>query len=258
MKRTVVLRVICFFLLAACEALCQKGPSADLFPAPQIGSNSAEVQRREPRRVNSLPDAPLPVQSSRETHTFETFIDTASSPLTFGVVGVSAGQGRETESGHGTSGAQPSLAALYELAPLQSESAVSAFVGKYLYPPLVKQDSHCASISGSIIDRASCAASRVFFTRDLSGKMRLNTSFFVRALTLATIHIAYRPYWEQPASARPSSVGSTIGSDLGMNVLHELGPDIRQVVKGHTSKLMSSMGERITHGHPWGNVAPAR
>lgn len=251
MKRTVVIRVISFFLLGACGALCQKRPSADLLPGSQFdGSNSPEVQRQEMRSWNSLPDAPSPVQPPSQAQRFHAFVKEASSPLTLGAVGVSAGVRHETEMGDVASGPPTSLAALYQSVPVQKESAVSAFFGKYLYPPLLKQDSrHEPSASGSFMDRASHAASRIFVTRDDSGKRRLNTSYFLgAALTSAAIHIAYRPYLAQSASAKFNNFGSTVGSDMGINVLHEFGPDIRQMVKGHTPKFVSEIEERITRG----------
>ncbi len=38
-----------------------------------------------------------------------------------------------------------------------------------------------------------------------------------------------------------------IGSDAGINLLHEFGPGIRQMVKGHTPKFVSKIKENITH-----------
>ena len=76
---------------------------------------------------------------------------------------------RETELGHVTPGPQPSLTAPYKAVFTQKES--SAFLGKYLYPPLLKQDlRYYASTSDSFMGRASYAASRIFVTRDDSGR----------------------------------------------------------------------------------------
>jgi hypothetical protein len=54
-KRNAPIRVICFFLWAACGAFCQERPSADLLQGLQLdGSNSPEMQRQEMRTWRSL------------------------------------------------------------------------------------------------------------------------------------------------------------------------------------------------------------
>ena len=66
-------------------------------------------------------------------------------------------------------------------------------------------------------------------------------------LTSVAIHTAYRPYGARSTSATFNNFGSTIGSDAGINVYHEFGPGIRQIVKGHTPKFVSRIEERITN-----------
>jgi hypothetical protein len=95
--------------------------------------------------------------------------------------------------------------------------------------------------------RATYAASRIFITRDDSGKGRLNTSYFLGVLTSVASAAAYRPYWERSTSATFNNFGSTIGSDAGINVFHEFEPGIRQMVKGLTPTFVSRIEERITH-----------
>lgn len=57
-KRIAPIRVISFFLLTACGALCQSGrSSADLHQGE--GSNSPEVQRQEMPTWKSLPGNPF-------------------------------------------------------------------------------------------------------------------------------------------------------------------------------------------------------
>ena len=103
------------------------------------------------------------------------------------------------------------------------------------------------STSSGFVGRASYAASRIFVTNDDSGKRRLNSSYFLGALTSVAIHTAYRPYWARSTSAIFNNFGSTIGSDAGINLFHEFGPAIRQLVRGHPSQTGSGIGERITH-----------
>jgi hypothetical protein len=246
-KRISPIRVISFLLLAACGALCQsEHPSADLLPRLQFdGSNSPEVQSQEMLTWRSLPDAPS-VQPPTQAEKFHTFVNEARSPLALGAIAVNAGIMRETELGHVTPGVQPSLTALYEVALIQKES--SAFFGKYLYPSLLKQDPrYYPSTSGSFLGRATYAASRILITRSDSGDRTLNASYFLGALTSVAIATAYRPDWARSPSATFKTFGSTIGSDVGINLLHEFGPGIRQMVKGHTPKLVSRIEERITN-----------
>jgi hypothetical protein len=246
-KRTAPIRVISFMLLAACGALCQKRPSFDLLQELQFdGSNSPEAQRQEMRTWESLPDAPSSVQPPTQAERFRPFVNEASSPVTLGAVGVSAGAMRETELGHVARGPQPSLTAHYQAAFIQKES--SNFVDKDPYPSLLKQNlRYLPSTSGSFMGRATYAASRIFVTRDDSGKGRLNTRYFLGVLTSVASATAYRPYWARSSSETFNNFGSTIGSDAGLNVLHEFGPGIRQMVKGFTPKFVSRIQERITH-----------
>jgi len=62
------------------------------------------------------------------------------------------------------------------------------------------------------------------------------------------------------ASTTFKAFGSTIGNDAGVNLFHEFGPGIRQMVKGRTPKFVSGIEERITHDHTRRDVVytPAR
>jgi hypothetical protein len=152
---------------------------------------------------------------------------------------------RETKLGHVIHGPQPSLAAPYKAAFIQTEPSNS--VGKDPYPSLLKQNlRYLPSTSSSLMGRATYAASRIFITRDDSGKGRLNTSYFLGVLTSVASAAAYRPYWARSTSATFNNFGSTIGSDAGINVFHEFEPGIRQIVKGLTPTFVSRIEERIT------------
>jgi len=108
--------------------------------------------------------------------------------------------------------------------------------------------------------RATYAASHIFVTRDDSGKKRLNTSYFLGVLSSVAIHSADRPYWARSPSAPFNDFGSTIGNDAGINLLHEFGPGIRQMVKGHTPRFVFKIEQRITHDQNLKEVvsSPAR
>ncbi len=240
------IRVVTFLLLATCAALCQKPASADLLQGQSDGSNSPEMQRPEMRTWSSLPDAPSSVQPPTQAETFRRFVNEASSPLTLGAVSVPTGVMRQTELGHFIPGPQPSLTARYQVAFTPEKP--NAFLGKYLDPPsLTQYPRYSASTSSSFMGRASYAASRILVTRDDSGKERVNTRYFLGLLSSVASATARRPYWARSTSETFNNFGSTIGSDAGLNVFHEFGLGIRQMMKGHTPKFVPRIEERLNH-----------
>ena len=89
------------------------------------------------------------------------------------------------------------------------------------------------------------AASRIFVTRDESGRGRVNTSYFVAVMSTAAIHMANRPYYRRSASAPFSDFGSTVGNDAGMNLLHEFRPGLEQLMKNHAPRFVTQIEERV-------------
>jgi hypothetical protein len=229
--------------VTACGALCQSERSTvDLFQRDV--STSPEVDRQETRTSRSLPDAPsarLPTQAEK----FHIFADEARWPFTHGAAAINAGVIREAEPGHLAAGSHPTFVALHRAGFAQNES--SSFFGKYLCPSLLKRNvRYHPSTSGSVMNRATYAASGIFITRDDSGKRRLNTSYFLGVLSSVAGHHASRPYWMRSAAVPFNDFGSTIGNDAGINLFHEFGPGIQQMVKGHTPKFMFRIEKRIT------------
>jgi hypothetical protein len=214
------IRVISFLLLAACAALCQ--------------------QLQEKPASSSLPDAPS-VQASAEPDTFRAL---AASPWTLGAVGADGRLTRASQLANATRSAQPGFALLDPVEPVQKVSG--DFFDKHLYPSLLERRlNYHPACSDSLMGRATYAASRIFVTRDDSGKDRLNTSYFLGVLTSAVIHTAYRPYWRRSPSQPFNDFGSTIGNDAGMNLFHEFGPGLQQLMKNHAPKFVSRIEERF-------------
>jgi hypothetical protein len=108
-----------------------------------------------------------------------------------------------------------------------------------------KSSAYAPSTSGNFLGRASYAASSIFIVRVGSGKGRLNSSYLLGVLTLVAAHAAYRPPRERSTSSTFNSVGSTIGSDAGINVYHEFESGIRQIVGRLTPKFVSKQAVRI-------------
>ena len=240
MNRTALIRVISFLLLAAGAAWCQS-ESSSVELAQRLHLDDADVpeaQDRELRKQTSLPDAPS-VQPPTQAEKFQAFVEEARSPLTFGAVAINVAVMRAEEE-HLAPRTQPSFTTLYRAAALQKESSV--FFGKYLYPLLLRQDPrYHPSTNDSILGRSAYAASRVLLTRNDSGKRTLNTSYFLGVLTSAALATAYRPYWRRSPSTTFSDLGSTIGSDAGLNVFHEFWPGIRQMLKGHSPRSVQTI-----------------
>jgi len=91
-------------------------------------------------------------------------------------------------------------------------------------------------------------------TRNDSGKTTLNTSYFLGVLTSVAISTAYRPYWTRSASATFKTFGSTIGSDAGINILHEFAPGVRQMIKRRAPKFVSRIEERVANDQTLSDV----
>jgi hypothetical protein len=208
-KRIAPFGVVCFVLLAACGAVCQN------------------VRQ-------SLPDAPS-VQAANQAQRFNGFAEEARSPLEFRAMDVQAWAMRQ--------GGLP----VSDKAVLGQKDPDAVF-RKYLYPSMTKQPSgYQTANSGSLMGRATSAASRILVTRDDSGKYRLNTSYLLRTLTSVAKDTASTPYWRRHFADPFSDFGSTVGNDAGMNLWHEFGPGIQQLMKDHTPKFVSKIEEHITH-----------
>lgn len=222
MAGKVPIRVTCFIVLAACGAMCQ----------------------RDEKKWNSLPDAP----SERMTRAFvdQSFVDQSfvdQSPVVREPV-MAAGAGSTWQN---RPAANVVFAAIYKDQLVQKEPG--DLFSKYLYPAMTERNLSYRGWNGeSIMGRATLAASQTFMMRDASGKAKVNTSYFLRVLSSALVHTAYRPYWRRSVGTPFSDFGATIGNDAGMNLWHEFRPGLEQMVKGHTPKFVdkieASLGRR--------------
>jgi hypothetical protein len=225
-KRTAPIRITAFLLLTACAVLCQESPAAYLL-------RKTWVEASEVREWRSLPDAPTPRQAER----LPTFVDQGRSPLTLRSAGETV-----TPKGYIALGALPS-SLTYSL-PVHEEYDAKTFWDKHLHLSSPKQ-TQSPSSNGGFVKQTFAAASGVVITRDNSGNRRLNTSYLLGALSSAAIHTAYRPYGARSASATFNDLGSSVGSDAGVNVFHEFEP----LVKGHIPQFVFRIQDRLIHGH---------
>lgn len=208
-KRIGPFAVVSFVFLTVCGAVCQNARQ-------------------------SLPDAPS-VQAAPQKQNFNGFTEQARSPLNFGAIGRNADVARQLLF------ADPDQA-------VSSQKDPNAIFRKYLYPSSLKQQSGYHSLSsGSLMGRATSAASRTLIARDDSGKARLNTSYLLRTLTVVAKDAASTPYWRRSPAAPLDNFGSTVGNDAGMNLWHEFGPGIEHLMKSHTPTFVSKIEERVVH-----------
>ncbi len=142
-----------------------------------------------------------------------------------------------------TAGPPPS--AVFFERPEPAQTKLDGFFSKYLSASPRHTSLYQPSYSDKFMGRATDAASRIFVTRDESGKLRLNTKYFVRVLTSVAADNASRRYRARSGTAPLGNFGSAVGNDAGMNLLHEFGPGIRQKVTGHVPNFMSRFGAHI-------------
>jgi hypothetical protein len=237
-KRIAPMRIVAFVLFAACGALCQ---SARLTSAGLQGSQ-LEGASAQPQQ-SSLPDAPSQVALTQSDRP-KTIANEAHFPLATGAARINADVLRTTEATHLTPEAPLTVTAFSKGVARQEKA--NDFFSKYLNATSQQKSHYDPSSSGKVMARATDAASRIFVTRAPSGKPRVNTQYFLRVLTSVAAESASRRYRARSGTAPLSALGSTVGNDAGMNLLHEFGPGIRQKVTGHLPEFVSRIGERIS------------
>jgi hypothetical protein len=132
-------------------------------------------------------------------------------------------------------------------ATVRGQKESNTVLAKYFYAASPRQPASDRAADSSFVGRATHAAAGIFFTRDDSGRGRVNTSYFLRALTSVAADTASRPYWRRSAPGPFSDFGSTVGNDAGMNLLHEFGPGLQHLAKSHAPKFVARIiGQRLT------------
>ncbi len=197
----------------------------------------ANVQRQQ----SDLPDAPSQIVRT-EAHKFQSFGDETRLPLPVGEIRMNANMVGEAHPGI-VFPETASATIVYKAVP---DKGADAFFSKYLDASHKRNSRYQPSSSDTVMERATDAASRIFVTRDASGKRTLNTRYFVRVLTSVAADSASHRNRERSGTAPLSHFGSTVGNDAGMNLLHEFGPGIRQKVTGRLPEFVSRIGQRIS------------
>ena len=193
-----------------------------------------QSQRRDASQA--LPDAP----SAQLYTALPLVVDETRLPSTIGRVELNAKPMHLSDAIFG-----PPLDATVLERIARPQKKPDSFFSKYLDAAPRQKARYQHSSSDKFMGRATDAASRIFVTRDESGKRRVNTQYFVRVLTSVAADSASRRYRARAGSAPLSDFGSTVGNDAGVNLLHEFGPGIRQKVTGHMPDFVSRIGERL-------------
>jgi hypothetical protein len=126
----------------------------------------------------------------------------------------------------------------YQEKPDQNSSR--DFLTRHLYPTSPKRNSNYHPANEGLASRATYAASSTLVTRDALGKATLNTAYLLRTLTSVAKDTASTPYWRRRFADPFSDFGSTIGNDVGMNVLHEFEPGMEKLLKNHAPKFATA------------------
>jgi hypothetical protein len=212
-KHIVSFGIVCLVLLMACGAVCQDA--------------------RQSRFLPDAPSAQAAAFGTTQAHNFSAF--EAPSWLKAGA----------------DASAWPTQQGVFVFSDRTAshQKDPDALFRKYLYPSSLKQPSgYRAAGEGSLMGRATSAASRTVVTRDaVSGKGRVNTSYLLRTLTSVAKDAASTPYWRRHLGAPFSDFGSTVGNDAGMNLWHEFGPNLQQLMKSHAPAFVSKIEKRIGH-----------
>lgn len=210
MAGTASTKIIVCLLLGTCSAFC-----------------------RQSNEENVLPDAPN-AQTLNRNEILRSFIDTTPQRLATPALV------------NGASGLQPALRYDPLHFDIETKSSQRDTTNPNAWTPaLLKRNTvFRGSSSTSLVGRATDAALSVIVTRDDSGQRKLNTPYLLRVLTVATAHVADRPYWRRSVGQPFADFGSTVGNDAGMNVLRQFQPNLMELVKSHEPKFVSRIEQR--------------
>lgn len=232
LERSAVILTL-FLLLGGAGAWSQNGLPSSGLPKNLRSTRfrPAQEQRQELRTAqSSLPDAPSAVPEKQRERA-QALVETTT-PLMFDGAAVNSKMARESPEYHAPR-VTPSFSALYGASVVQKR-------------PNVFPDNHT---SDSFLGRASYAAFRLFIAHDESGKRRFNTSYLLGALASAAVaNTTYRryrtqlvPYQAQSVSGTFGNFGSTVGGDAGERIFRQFWPQIHQILRGHSLKVLQKV-----------------
>jgi hypothetical protein len=132
------------------------------------------------------------------------------------------------------------------------------FFTKFLLPTLLHQDPrYHPSTAPTRMGRATYAISRIVIGRTDNGRSTFNTSELLGAVLAASVPTAYHDPHPPTTADTASRAAAGLGTDIGMNMLREFWPDIRDCVRDHGPKMMQSLVTRLGPRLQSTPVAPA-
>lgn len=222
-KRISLVRIVGWCLIGVCPAVCQS---------------------RHTAAASGLPDAPSATVT--ETHAGQG-IREAELPVDPAVMTMSADGGAITEIPPVAASLLPRQPSLYQPIPDEKPSEFAPLFFKRLTPALEHPSArYMASDRATVMGRAVDAASRIFVTRDETGRRKFNSPYLLRLATAVAADSASRRYRARSSTAPLSDFGSNVGNDAGMNLLHEFGPAMRKMATSHLPEFISRIGARVT------------
>ncbi len=113
-----------------------------------------------------------------------------------------------------------------------ANTATSQFFGTFFFPSILRQDPRYFRKTGNSTagTRIGYAVTRVFITRNDSGRQAPNVSFWLAAGSSAAISNLYYPAGSRNFGDAAIRFGTAFGTQAGFNVFKEFWPDIREKI----------------------------
>jgi len=225
---------LCRFLLLLCLAgslWAQTTTTPPENPTPQ--TDQAQKEKRPQRRgVTSFWPAVSAADSAGKLtpgEKFRLFGFNTFNPFPIASAAAQAGFSQAFDSpegfGQGAEGYGKRFGAAY------ANTATSQFFGTFFFPTILKQDPrYFRKVDGSGGSRIRYAVTRVFITRNDSGKQAPNVSFLLAAGSSAAISNLYYPAGSRQFGDAAIRFGTEYGTQAGFNLFKEFWPDIKRKV----------------------------
>ena len=158
---------------------------------------------------------------------FQLFLFNTANPYPVVVAAAQAGIGQAYDSnpgyGQGAEGYGKRFGAAY------ADNASIQFFGTFFYPVLLHQDPrYFRKAKGTGGSRLEYALSRVFVTRNDSGRNAPNVSFLLASASSAAISNTYYPAGSRSFNDAAYRFGIGFATQAGFNVVKEFWPDLRR------------------------------